>query len=651
MPRPAAPTKPTRLSPEEKARREVLFRPCRTRQDLKNWLWAFLGVDLPDCQVDPDSNSSPFEFVWETYNTVLGGGSEEVSQILGYSSRDGLKTFSVSIFETLVLFHCGLSLVHLAAIEKQSLKAQEYVRRHMEQPGLRDFADGEDNKRTRGIVRYEHEGNPFFNLTQTEFRLLPQKEQDFFRRVELKIEIAIATMTGVNSLHAPVFVLDEVDLIPNPAVYAEAKLIPGSIGDQLPLTVMISTRKSSFGFVQKEIDRANKSKLEIRHWNIIDVARPCPPKRHLPELPKIPIYVDESLLEAVGQSKFDSLRAEDKLKYKKLEGYVGCLQKCKIFAACKGRLATDQHSIARMLKPVPDVQAKFQNVGDVEVAKAQLLCQKPSSEGLVYPRLDRDLHVQTTADVFHRLTGRSRHLHPDITPEQLVGVLVEEFGAHVASGMDFGFSHNFAVPSAVVLKPWIIIFDGFEVAQLELEQHVALCKERILPWQPEVWPDPAYPSNIATFRRHKFKMRRWKKGPGSVMGGIQIVRAKLRPTNSEPEMLFLAESPGAMLVFEKLSRYHFTKDAAGNWTEIPSDEDDDTPDATRYLVMNEFPATNSGIKVVPEAEEEVERAPPPTPQDAARDRQRRYWEEVMGHVGMAGATPTTVKKGRFTMLT
>lgn len=637
------------LAPAELQRRQLVFRPCETREELRDWLIAFLGVELPDCTVHPDSNSNPLDFIWFVYRLVLSGGSEDVSQVLGLSSRDSFKTFGAAVFEVLVLLHAGLSVVHLAAIEKQSLKAQEYVRKFLDQPGIREFADGEDNKRTRGIVRYEHLGNKLYNLTQAEFQSLSAEEQRDFRRVELKIEVAICTMTGVNSLHACVMVFDEVDIVPNPKAYTDAKLIPGSMGDQLPVTVMISTRKSKFGKVQQEVDEAHKTGLKILQWNIIDVARPCPATRHRPDLPRLPIFVNPKELQAIGQLEYDALRPEARGDFSAKEGYAGCLQNCRLFASCGGRLATEQASRAAMLKPIPDVQHKFRNVGDVEVAKAQLLCLKPSSEGLVYPRLDEDLHHMSSAQAYSRVTGEVGEMVDRMTPDALVKLLVSGYGGRLSSGMDFGYSHNFAICLSIIVGQYCIVLDGTEVAQLELEQQIELSKGRLLPYDPEVWADPAYPGSIKSFRRHKFRMRNWQKKPGSVMGGIQIVRSKARPALGEPELIFLADSPGSMLVYSKLAKYHFTQDAQGNWTDVPDDEDDDLCDAFRYMVMNEFPSSGGRIQAAP-AEVEPERPPALTPQQEQEERMRGYFDQMMAQTGLTPTPSSTVRKGKFFMV-
>lgn len=446
--------------------------------------------------------------------------------------------------------------------------------------------------------------------------------------------------------------VDEVDVIRNPQTYVDAKMIPSERVDrgQFPITVHISTRKSSFGLVQKEIDDAPDTGLVVRHWNILDVTARCPKDRHRPDLPRLPVYVDSSELRTISEAEFEELPAERRTPFQRYEAFAGCLSNCRLFAACRGYLATKQESTALSLKSVAATQLAFRRLGgNAQTANCQLLSRKPSSEGLVYPRLDPDVHCLTTAEAFEKLTGQPRSL----SVEEFVRTLVNECGAHVAVGMDFGQSHNFAVTLAVIMKPWCVVFDGFQVAELELEQQIALCKERgVDTWDPDVWPDMAGKVYISSFRRNKFRMRTWKKGAGSLIAGIQILRGKARPTISEPELLFLADSPGAKLVFDQLSKYHFTKDAAGNWTEIPSEEDDDIPDSARYLIMNEFPITAQGIKAVPLADEQiVEHEPVITPQETFHERQRRYWEEVASVAGIGHVLPTTVKKGRFTFLT
>jgi hypothetical protein len=427
-------------------------------------------------------------------------------------------------------------------------------------------------------------------------------------------------------------------------------MIPGERTDrkQLPITLKISTRKSAFGLVQQEIDQAHKTKMMTRHWNVLDVTQACPPTRHRPDLPRLPIYVDPKELEAIDQARYDVTPDDRKPRFQKLEGYGGCLTNCQMFAACRGHLATRQLSTAATLKSVSATQLAFKRLGgSPDVANAQLLSRKPSSEGLIYPRIDADVHALTAEELLWLIAERRVE---GATPQQLANILIGELGGEWVGGIDFGYTHNFSVSELLVVKPWAIVFDFFESAGLELEQQIALCEERgVLARNPRIYPDMAYPGSIAAFSRRKFKMIRWKKGPGSVADGIQATRAKLRPTMGQPELLFLRQSPGAMKLMELLSKYHFTKDAQGNWTDVPSEEGDDGPDSLRYAVQNTFPMQASGVIVAP--------AGAATAPNAvwADDIQQQWFSQMMQHVGGSYDSRLDqgvkmVKKGRAVIL-
>src|SRR6185312_12041743 len=107
----------------------------------------------------------------------------------------------------------------------------------------------------------------------------------------------------------------------------------------------------------------------------------CPASRHKPELPKLPIYVDDTNLRAISEEKYEDLNDEDKKRYIKNEGFDGCLTNCKLFAACKGRLATNQRERTpkSVYKPINETINKFKDV-TISQAQAQLLCHKPSEE-------------------------------------------------------------------------------------------------------------------------------------------------------------------------------------------------------------------------------------------------------------------------------
>jgi len=631
----------------DRYKRKHRFKPCKTKVDLHRWIKVFLELDMPDSIVDPDSNSSPMDMIWEVYNTAIWQNENLIQQMLAsadakqpqfmfYSARAAFKTLSAAILELLMLVHAKRSVVHMAAIEDQAKKCQHYVKGFFSKPYFRDFIVG-DNQRTIQMVRYERRGSRSEeNLTQKEWGQLPVVEQEKYDALDQQMEIAVCTMQGTNSKHSTFMVVDEVDVVANERAYKESKNIPDSANGQMPITVYISTRKTSTGLVQREIDESNDTGLQIRHWNIIDVTAACPPERHRPDLKKLPIYRSDSELKAISEGAYENLIPADQEKYVEDEGFNGCLNNCRMFAVCRGRLATNQHSTSKLLKPVTATQGAFRKFsGDADMAKAQLMCWRPSSEGLIYSRLDADIHMITAAEIAEKITGDK--FPANFSKEELIK-LFQARQIRVQSGMDFGFTHNFSVVTGAIDGHRGFVFDVIEVPQLELPQQVSQCKQKLLGWNPEVWPDMASPQNIKAFARAGFRMRKWKKGADSVIGGIEIVRMKLRPVMGEPELYFLRGDEGVASLFKKLQAYHWKVDAAGRVMNEPDKVDDDSCDAMRYMVMNVF-SPKGRFRAGREVESSMIKSfeAPKTPEEQKAFNGRLWGQQVMAHVLGEGA--------------
>lgn len=632
------------LSEDERNTRKILFHPCKTEQHLKDYLYYFFNLELPDYIVDPDSNTTPFGLVWEVYSLALSGGDEFKSRIMAYAARASMKTLDAAILEVLVVLHAKRDVVHLAAQEDQSEKAQEYVRNFLDIPSLRPFIEG-DRKRTLEVLRYENNSDPTENLTKDEYLALSQTEQEKYTKIHLKIEVAICTLAGTNSKHSTFMVVDEVDVIANPRAYQEAKSIPKGRNGQLPITLLISTRKSSYGKVQEEIDKAHKTGLIIRHWNLLDVTERCPDKKHLPLLPKIPVYIDRSALVTINEEEFKTLPNTKQQKYERTDVYAGCVT-CPLVSACRGTLA-NQKSTAKMLSQLSDTTLTIRDAGDADYVNAQYLCTKPNSEGLIYPRLDLDLHTVTMKQFYEKQLDQP---YNNIDLDMLIKLFVEEYGARVGLGIDFGHTHPFAGVLGLLLPTVCLIVKALEIPSLEEQEQIEICKEKFGKYDPIVWADMAMPGAIKAFKKAGFKMRLWKKGPGSVLDGIKIFRAKLRPISGEPELYFLKEGDGVMGLVSRLCKYHQARDASGRLTDDPEKKDDDACDACRYLLMNAYPVQSSEISVINKKEDDLEF---PTHIDilSEQDKRQRYWrEQVMQHIGM-GHTNTVVGNSRIKIVT
>jgi hypothetical protein len=319
---------------------------------------------------------------------------------------------------------------------------------------------------------------------------------------------------------------------------------------------------------------------------------------------------------------------------------VGCLERCKLFAICKTRLATHQKSNSKLLKKISQVQSQFASFSP-DMAKAQLLCWKPSTEGLIYPRFNRDIHVITAAQIAEKVTGDEyTRTHPRMSKLDLINLLKSR-EVRWFSGMDFGFTHNFAVVTGFKDGSRMFIIDVISQPELDMGQMIQVCDARFkkggMDIDPVIFADSEDPGRIKTFRRAGYKMREAPKPKGSVVGGIEIVRLKLMPAIGQPELFFLAGDDGVELLVKRIQQYHWETDSAGRITNYPSEEDDDECDALRYLVMNVF-APKGSVKVATEEE----RNPLALPREQTDEKKLRehHWQQMMQHAGLSGSTST-----------
>lgn len=636
---------------EGEALHSAFWTPCQDKRQLHHWVLLFLGVDLSDGLVCDDevaeapSNSSPLDVAWEVYAAAMRG-DPTFQRVLVYSSRDSGKTLVTSVLELLCLFHLGRDVVHLAATQEQSNVCSGYIAGYLQRSIMREYVA---EKNTRRITiewyqtrdgRYRMNAASFMAMKRSD----PREAERWVRKTQ-KMIIAVSTLSGVNAAHGSFFAIDECDLIPA-NVYKEANVgITTETRDgKPPITMIVSTRKFAFGMVQKEIDDAAKTSIHIRHWNLLDVAKPCPPDRHLPDEPRQTIYTSDASLTAINEADYNVLDDNEKAKYEARQGYAGCLKNCKLFSVCKGRLATKQKSKSRMLKGLHHVTEKF-TTSDPDFAKAQLLCWKPGTVGLAYPFLSRHRHLITAARAAEIITGDAHG--QDFGMAGLLK-LFEDVGCTYAAGMDFGFTHNFAVALGALWGHTLFVFRAPQMAGLETTQKIDLCDRTIRSFNPTVYPDPESPSDIKSFRRAGYRMVKFHK---DVKLGIDAVRTKVMPAlGASPEIYFIGDDPGVDFLFAQLQKHHFMIDAQGNPTEELADDDDDGPDAVRYLCQNLF-----GKKIHKRGQRREVGASTPaekpaeemTAQEAVRRHNEVLWGQQLQAVTQAPVGGTKYKKGRF----
>lgn len=365
--------------------------------------------------------------------------------------------------------------------------------------------------------------------------------------------------------------VDEIDVIPkqNERAYEEAKHIPDPRDGLIPITLLTSTRKFSYGLVQREITKAFDTGLHVRHWNVIDITKPCEPERHKPELPRQMLWTNDSTLKTITAEEYALLDPQAQSKFVSREGYAGCAS-CPLFNACKGTLATKQTSTSPMLKPIGTIITQFKTAS-LSGVQTQLLCRKPDESGLIYAKFNREIHMKSPAEMATMMTGEA--VPKTFNKAQLLQLMVEK-GARFYAGMDFGFSHNFAAVVGAVFGQFMFVVTVIAAPGLELDEKIAIC-EPIKELNPTVFGDEAYPSDIKTFKRKGFNMRDWGKYPGSVKAGIEVTRMKLMPAVGTPQLFLLKDDPGCELLANRIEKYHFITDAGGQISEEPDKDEDD----------------------------------------------------------------------------
>lgn len=117
----------TELTPEQLELAPYFTKTFETPQEMRDWILAFFGIDFPQGSVDPDSNSSPIDWMFEAYQCLRHNLAGESPTWVVYSSRDSYKTLSCSAFEVIVMIHFNLTVAHMAAIKSQSAKAIQYI--------------------------------------------------------------------------------------------------------------------------------------------------------------------------------------------------------------------------------------------------------------------------------------------------------------------------------------------------------------------------------------------------------------------------------------------------------------------------------------------------------------------------------------------
>lgn len=231
----------------------------------------------------------------------------------------------------------------------------------------------------------------------------------YTKNSEVKLQIAVATVGGVNSQRGSLNTRDELDLIP-PAILSEAAFIADPTQDEHmfePIELNLSSRKSNSGPIQDLVDEAEKgtnNSLRLHKWSTVDWMRKCEPAVHQPEKPRVKAWLNvENLQVTWDQENFDVLTSTEKALQKEILAYEGC-RTCPVFSVCQAR-SPNQEKTSRMLRSREFVDTVLQMVKDPEKIIAQSLNWRPESSAVIFRFFNRRRHFLKPIEAWKWLFG------------------------------------------------------------------------------------------------------------------------------------------------------------------------------------------------------------------------------------------------------
>lgn len=549
---------------EFKNKCKVLLQPLESVDDLQNWLYVFLDLYFPKGTVYPDSTHGPADAMWRIYHLMKTGENMDIPQVCMLASRDSFKTLGAAAMQVLCMLHFRISIAHMAAISSQSDKAIQYINAFLRKlkPYLEDngWKQSSDNKKM--ISWLTDEGQ------------------------EVYIRIVIATISGANSEHVPMLCIDEVDVVQDPRALKEAQMIPSTFGKYYPLTVYLSTRKFAGGLMEKTLKQTINAGGEILRWNILDVTERIPHDVARVDEPRKIRYISRELpMETLMEEDWNRLPDETKHKYEKLEAYAGIADHPFLPVMRNYLVDRPQDDYGGLYKKLVATHNNFKQL-DADMADAQLLCNKPSSSGLVYPRFDSVQNVLSVQQAWEKLSGNT-------TPcdFRMLKQYILDLGVTIIGGGDWGFTDWTVLPTLALLPGGEVWHMDTLMAQgLEIDDIVKYGKELQDDWLTDKWwVDQNYPSYLQTLRRKAG----WKcpKFTKDVAAGIAALQGKI-VDSTNVRKYFIIDTPNNKPVINAFGEYRWATDGKGEIIEGKPYHDkegvSDIMDSIRYPFQNLF---------------------------------------------------------------
>jgi len=552
---------------------KALFTPCKTKQELKNWIKYHLRLDIPDHTVSRYADTNPLDSIWSIYDICVNKNNPDmVDELLYVASRGSGKTLGVAIAELLVILHDQRDVVHVGAILSQAKRCYDYQMSFMLSDKVRPVLEFQDKSGKKFLEK--------LNMEKSSFNLIDRSTR---ARVKTSLEVLPCTLKAVNGPHVPLVVVDEIDTVSGEGLKA-FKDISGMLdsrGGKRALRVGISTRKSRYGLMNRQIEDAETAGRTVKYWTALEFTARCPDDRSGTKPTKG--YVQQEDMIVITEKEFERKSSQKKIEFFENE-FPGekCL-KCPIAALCLGD-AKNQKSKSDMLKPISDPIKKAMENGP-DWAISQLFNLKPSIEGIIYKEFDERKHVKNWNEMWKILTNQEfpgECTHDDFVKK------CHQMQLSCYAGIDWGWSN----PSTVVYffvdnreNIYVVRCEGMTYMNNPTWVQTIKSKWHHMYRCQLYFPDMANPGDGVTMRQEGLPCP--SKQTKDTPGGIQVVKKWLRSLSSPVPKMYFAEET-CQPIIQEFQLYHYKVDAAGEITEDPAKEHDHWLDALRYAMYELF---------------------------------------------------------------
>lgn len=223
--------------------RRLQQRRPQTKQELKNYVRAFLGLKVPDKKIC-SSHNSPMDYLWHSFSADLPGNKKANADCIVWANRGGGKTELAAVATLLdCVFKPKCQVKILAGSGQQASKMYEYLTGFLNN-GFEDVTAGPILK---GKCHFADGSS---------------------------VEVLTQSAASVRGQHIHKLRCDEVELF-DEDVFAAAKFTTQSTQGILAGMEMISTMHKPYGLMSELIGSADKLARPVFKWCLWEVIEKC----------------------------------------------------------------------------------------------------------------------------------------------------------------------------------------------------------------------------------------------------------------------------------------------------------------------------------------------------------------------------------------